>query len=25
MACSEAEKTALFSKTAIDIYRLKLG
>src|SRR4029077_3584848 len=25
MAYSEAEKTALFSKTAIDIYRLKLG
>jgi predicted TIM-barrel fold metal-dependent hydrolase len=23
--CSEAEKTALFSKTAADIYRLKLG
>ena len=23
--CSEAEKTALFSKTASDIYRLKLG
>ena len=25
MTCSEAEKTALFSKTAMDVYRLKLG
>ena len=24
-SCSEAEKTALFSKTATDVYRLKLG
>jgi predicted TIM-barrel fold metal-dependent hydrolase len=24
-SCSEAEKTALFSKTAVDFYRLKLG
>jgi predicted TIM-barrel fold metal-dependent hydrolase len=23
--CSDAEKAALFSKTAIDFYRLKLG
>src|SRR6516165_2578118 len=25
MGCSEAEKTALFSNTAMDVYRLKLG
>jgi len=25
MGCSEAEKTALFSDTAMDVYRLKLG
>jgi predicted TIM-barrel fold metal-dependent hydrolase len=25
IACSDAEKTALFSKTATDVYRLKLG